>query len=134
MEYISKFTEIRKEIFLESENDTYTQTPTPKINDQKRNEKNRYLIKDCDRPEDLNQCMLLCYDLEQYDPEAVRLLTKKKLEDSLEASSGSKTQTLKKEGLEFRKQEVLEIAVKRKAIAVHCAKVLKSHSDNRSDI
>ncbi|CAG8814135.1 7345_t:CDS:2, partial [Dentiscutata erythropus] len=120
--------EIRKEIFPESENDAYTQAPTPKVNDQKRNEKNRHLISqkeaenwvnpnarkpgehfrtwgarllrrwkeldlgDCDRPEDLNQCMLLCHDLEQYDPEAVRPPTKEKLENS----PGSRTQAIRK--------------------------------------
>ncbi|CAG8689243.1 9061_t:CDS:2, partial [Racocetra fulgida] len=153
--------EIRKEIFPESENDAYTQAPTPKVNDQKRNEKNRYLISqkeaenwvnsnaqkpgDCDRPEDLNQCMLLCHDLEQYDPEAVRPPTKEELENS----PGSRTQAIRKsnkskreikEGqekpekdLEFREQEI-GTAVKRRAIAVHRAKVPKSHPDNGSDI
>ena len=36
--------------------------------------------------------------------------------------------------LEFREQEELGIAVKRRAIVVHRAKVLKSHPDNGSDI
>ncbi|CAG8561082.1 34257_t:CDS:2, partial [Racocetra persica] len=109
---------------------------------------------DCDRPEDLNQCMLLCHDLEQYNPEAVRLLTKKKLENSPE----SKTQAIRKSNkskslinkeferlgeikeeqekpekdLEFREQEI-GIAVKRRAIAIHHAKVPKSHLDNKND-
>ncbi|CAG8773828.1 8680_t:CDS:2, partial [Gigaspora rosea] len=61
--------------------------------------------RDCDRPEDLNQCMLLCHYLEQYNPEA---------------------------DLEFREQE-MGTAVKRRAIAVHRAKVPKSHPDNRND-
>ncbi|CAG8486893.1 1094_t:CDS:2, partial [Racocetra fulgida] len=100
---------------------------------------------DCNRPEDLNQCMLLCHDLEQYDPEAVRSLTKEKLENS----PGSRTQAIKKSNkskreikkgqekpekdLEFREQEI-DMAVKRRAIAVHCAKVPKSHPDNGSNI
>ncbi|CAG8730885.1 6976_t:CDS:1, partial [Racocetra fulgida] len=114
---------------------------------------------DCDRPEDLNQCMLLCHDLEQYDPEAVRPPTKEELEDRPEAGPESRTQTLRKgnksknlinkeferlgeikrhekskKDLEFREQEELETAVKKRAIAVHRAKVLKSHPDNGSDI
>src|ERR1043166_3165144 len=35
---------------------------------------------DCDSPEDLNQCMQLCHDLEQYDPKAVRPPMKEELE------------------------------------------------------
>jgi hypothetical protein len=36
--------------------------------------------------------------------------------------------------LEFREQEELGTALKRRAIAVHHAKVLKSHPNNGSDI
>ncbi|RGB26006.1 hypothetical protein C1646_770992 [Rhizophagus diaphanus] len=36
---------------------------------------------DCKRPENLNDCKLLCHDLDQYDPKAHRLSTKKELEE-----------------------------------------------------
>ncbi|CAB4398241.1 unnamed protein product [Rhizophagus irregularis] len=35
---------------------------------------------DCKRPENLNDCKLLCHDLDQYDPKAYRLSTKNELE------------------------------------------------------
>ncbi|CAG8778457.1 18130_t:CDS:1, partial [Dentiscutata erythropus] len=79
--------------------------------------------------------------------------------NSLETDSRSKTQTLRKDNksknlinkefeylekikehkrskknLKFRKQEKLETAVKRRAIAIHYAKVFKSYLDNESDI
>ncbi|CAG8753344.1 10243_t:CDS:2, partial [Racocetra persica] len=58
---------------------------------------------ECFKTKNLDDCMTLCHDLEQYDPE-------------------------------FREQEELRMAVKRRAIAVHRAKVPKSHPDNGSDI
>ncbi|RIB21558.1 hypothetical protein C2G38_2034310 [Gigaspora rosea] len=87
---------------------------------------------DCDRPEDLNQCMLLCHDLEQYDPKAVRLLTKEELEFE-QLGEIKKGQEKPEKDLEFREQEI-GTAVKRRAIAVHSTKVPKSHPDNGSDI
>ncbi|CAG8461419.1 10236_t:CDS:2, partial [Racocetra fulgida] len=90
--------------------------------------------RDCDKLKDLNQCMLLCYDLEQYE---------------LKNSPGSRIQAIKKSNkskkeikkrqeklekdLEFKEQEI-GIAIKRRAIAIHCIKVLKSYPDNGSDI
>ncbi|CAG8495498.1 17766_t:CDS:2 [Cetraspora pellucida] len=62
------------------------------------------LNNNCLKTNNLDDCITLCYDLEQYNPK------------------------------EFREQEKLEIAVKKRAIAVHYAKVSKSYSDNRSDI
>ncbi|GBC04243.1 hypothetical protein RclHR1_05580028 [Rhizophagus clarus] len=105
---------------------------------------------------DLDSCKTLFHDLEQYDPEAVRSLTKEELEDSPEASPGPRTQAhrndksknlINKEferlgeitneqerDLEFREQEKLGTALKRRAIAVHRAKVSRFHPDNGSDI
>ncbi|CAG8817303.1 20069_t:CDS:2, partial [Cetraspora pellucida] len=56
----------------------------------------------CLKTENLDDCITLCHDLEQYDPE--------------------KRQERLKKDLEFREQEELGMAVKRKAIAVHHAK------------
>ncbi|RGB24276.1 hypothetical protein C1646_676485 [Rhizophagus diaphanus] len=110
---------------------------------------------------DLDRCLMLFHDLELNDPEAVRLLTLKELEkykkiSEPKASPGSRTQAhrndksknlINKEfehleeitdeqerDLEFREQEELGMALKRRAIAVHCAKVSRSHPDNGSDI
>jgi hypothetical protein len=115
---------------------------------------------DHDRPEDLNQCMLLCHELEQLDPESVRPPTKEELEEyekreinpegNKSSSSGAfhrGKNLINKEferlgeitdeqerDLEFREQEELGTALKRRAIAVHRAKVPRSHPDNGSDI
>ncbi|CAB5162836.1 unnamed protein product [Rhizophagus irregularis] len=110
---------------------------------------------------DLDGCKILFHDLEQYDPEAVHLSTLKELkkyEKILESEGGPepKTQSFREgnnlinkeferlgeikgskrseKDLEFREQEELGTAVKRRAIAVHHAKVPKSHPDNGSDI
>ncbi|RGB33691.1 hypothetical protein C1646_761456 [Rhizophagus diaphanus] len=110
---------------------------------------------------DLDGCKMLFYDLEQYDPEAVRLPTLKELKKyekilEFEGGSGPKTQSFREgnnlinkefeclgeikgperseKDLEFREQEELGTAVKRRAIAIHRAKVPKSHPDNGSDI
>ncbi|CAG8756357.1 281_t:CDS:2, partial [Racocetra fulgida] len=109
---------------------------------------------------DLDGCKTLFHDLEQYDPNAVRPPTLKELEEYekreiknnkssySEASHQSKNLINKEferlgeikehekseKDLEFREQEELGTAVKRRAIAVHRAKVPKSHPDNRSDI
>ncbi|RGB33829.1 hypothetical protein C1646_761319 [Rhizophagus diaphanus] len=109
---------------------------------------------------DLNGYKTLIHDLEQYDPDVVHLPTLKELEEYekseiknnkssyYEASHQSKNLInneferlgeIKKhkkleKNLEFREQEELEIAVKRRAIAIHHAKVLKFYLDNRSDI
>ncbi|POG61267.1 hypothetical protein GLOIN_2v1786825 [Rhizophagus irregularis DAOM 181602=DAOM 197198] len=99
--------------------------------------------------------------IEQYDPEAVRLSTLKELKKyekilESEGGPGPKTQSFREgnnlinkeferlgeikgpkrseKDLEFREQEELETAVKRRAIAVHHVKVPKSHPDNGSDI
>ncbi|PKY46152.1 hypothetical protein RhiirA4_460959, partial [Rhizophagus irregularis] len=99
----------------------------------------------------------LFHDLELNDLEAIRLPILKELES--EGGPGSKTQSFRKDNnsknlinkefecleeikghersekdLKFRKQEELETAVKRRTIAVHRAKVSKSHPDNGSDI
>ncbi|POG81606.1 hypothetical protein GLOIN_2v1763192 [Rhizophagus irregularis DAOM 181602=DAOM 197198] len=68
---------------------------------------------------DLDGCKTLFHDLELNDPEVVHLPILKELES--EGGPEPKTQL-------FRK------AVKRRAIAVHRAKVLKFHPDNSSDI
>ncbi|POG72196.1 hypothetical protein GLOIN_2v1774047 [Rhizophagus irregularis DAOM 181602=DAOM 197198] len=110
---------------------------------------------------DLDGCKTLFHDLEQYDPEAVRLPTLKELKKyekilESEGGPGPKTQSFREgnnlinkeferlgeikgpkrseKDLEFREQEELGTAVKRRAIAVHRAKVPKSHPDNGSDI
>ena len=110
---------------------------------------------------DLNSCQLLFHDLKQYDEDAVRLPTKEELEkykkmSELKAGPEPRTQAhrndksknlINKEfkclgeitdeqerDLEFKEQEELGTALKRRAIAVHCAKVPRSHPDNGSDI
>ena len=101
---------------------------------------------DHDMPENLHQCHTLCHDLELYDPDAVRPLTLKELESkgdpehkNLINKEFERLREIKgyerlEKDLEFREQEELGIAVKRKAIAVHRAKVSKSYPDNGSDI
>ncbi|CAG8629124.1 8739_t:CDS:2 [Cetraspora pellucida] len=109
---------------------------------------------------DLDSCKTLFHNLEQYDPNAVRPPTLKELEEYekkeiknnkssySEASHQSKNLINKEferlgeikkhekseKDLEFREQEELGTAVKRRAIAVHHAKVPKFHPDNGSDI
>ncbi|CAG8530494.1 8341_t:CDS:2 [Scutellospora calospora] len=109
---------------------------------------------------DLDSCKTLFYDLEQYNSNAVCPLTLKELEEYekkeiknnkssySEASHQSKNLINKEfeylgeikeyekseKDLEFREQEELETTVKRRAIAIHHAKVLKSYPDNGSDI
>ncbi|CAB5214196.1 unnamed protein product [Rhizophagus irregularis] len=110
---------------------------------------------------DLDGCKTLFHDLELNDPEAVRLPTLKELEkyekiSEPKAGLGPRTQAhrndksknlINKEferlgeitdeqerDLEFREQEELGTALKRRAIAVHRAKVPRSHPDNGSDI
>ncbi|CAG8824556.1 5654_t:CDS:2, partial [Racocetra persica] len=56
-------------------------------------------LDECLKTENLNDCMTLCHDLEQYDPEI------------------KKRQERPKKDLEFREQEELGMAVKRRAIA-----------------
>ncbi|CAG8841732.1 14712_t:CDS:1, partial [Racocetra persica] len=41
-------------------------------------------LDECLKTEDLDGCMTLCHDLEQYDPEAVRPLTKEELKEEHE--------------------------------------------------
>ena len=111
---------------------------------------------------DLDSCKTLFHNLELNDPEAVRLPTLKELEKNerileSEGGPGPKTQSFRKgnksknlinkeferlgeitdeqeRDLEFREQEELGTALKRRAIAVHRAKVPRSHPDNGSDI
>ena len=112
---------------------------------------------ECISTETLDGCMTLCHDLDQYDPDAVCPPTLKELEkykkilDS-EGGSGPKTQSFRKgnksknlinkeferlgeitnkqeRDLEFREQEELGMALKRRAIAVHRAKVPRSHPE-----
>ncbi|UZO01512.1 uncharacterized protein OCT59_012610 [Rhizophagus irregularis] len=110
---------------------------------------------------DLDGCLTLFHDLELNDPEAVRLPTLKELEKYKKISepkAGPKLRTqahrndksknlINKEfeclgeitdeqerDLEFREQEELGTALKRRAIAVHRAKVHQSYPNNRSDI
>ncbi|CAG8532206.1 1172_t:CDS:2, partial [Acaulospora morrowiae] len=78
---------------------------------------------------DLDDCKTLFHNLEQYDLEAVRPLTKEELEDSPEAGHEKS-----EKDLEFREQEELETALKRRAIAINRAKVSKFHPDNGSDV
>ncbi|EXX67764.1 uncharacterized protein OCT59_022871 [Rhizophagus irregularis] len=101
---------------------------------------------DHDMPENLHECQTLCHDLEQHDPEAVRLPTLKELES--EGDTGPKNLINKEfkrleeikghkkseKDLEFKEQEELGTAVKRRVIVVHHANVLKSYPDNGSDI
>ncbi|CAG8658433.1 36354_t:CDS:2, partial [Racocetra persica] len=99
------------------------------------------------KSENLDDCLTLYHDLKQYDLEAVRLSTKEKLENRPEAGPGPRTQVFRndnksknlinkeferldeikkykrlKKNLEFREQEELGIALKRRAIAIHRAK------------
>ncbi|GES72575.1 hypothetical protein GLOIN_2v1477922 [Rhizophagus clarus] len=107
---------------------------------------------------DLDGCKTLFHELKLNDPEEVRLPTLKELE-KYEGSPGPKTQSFREgnksknlinkeferlgeikgyknseKNLEFREQKELGTAVKRRAVAVHHAKVPKSHPDNGSDI
>jgi hypothetical protein len=112
--------------------------------------------------ENLNDCLTFCHNLEQYDEDAVKPPTKEELEKyekmlEPEGDPKPKTQSFKKDNksknlinkefecleeitdeqerdLEFRKQEELSTALKRRAIVVYCAKVPQFHSDNGSDI
>ncbi|KAF0359088.1 hypothetical protein F8M41_014371 [Gigaspora margarita] len=105
---------------------------------------------------------ILFHDLEQYNKDAVRPPTKEKLDkyekmSEPKDSPGPRTQFFKKDNksknlihkefsrleeitnkqkrdLEFREQEELGTALKKRVIAVHYAKVSRSHPDNRSDI
>jgi hypothetical protein len=111
---------------------------------------------------DLDGCKTLFHDLELNDPEAVRLPTLKELKKhekilESEGGPGPRTQAHRNDNksknlinkeferlgeitdeqerdLEFREQEELGTALKRRAIAVHRAKVPKSHPNNGSDI
>ncbi|RIB30543.1 hypothetical protein C2G38_2152537 [Gigaspora rosea] len=113
-------------------------------------------------PNDLDSCQTLFHDLEQYDEDAVRPPTKEELDkyekmSEPEAGPEPRTQFFRKDNkfknlineefsrlgeitdeqkrdLEFREQEELGTALKRRAIAVHRAKVTRSHPDNGSDI
>ncbi|CAB4396741.1 unnamed protein product [Rhizophagus irregularis] len=104
--------------------------------------------------------MLLCHELEQLDPESARPPTKEELEEyekrkiNPEGNKSSSSEVLhrgknminkefeclgeitdeQERDLEFREQEELGTALKRRAIAIHRAKVPKSHPDNGSDI
>ncbi len=118
---------------------------------------------DIDKPENLHECNLLCHNFEQYDPEATRPPTKGEYERILaeeaeekdshdpEAGPGPATQDNREKAnnefrhlreitdeqekdLEFREQEELGMVLRKRAIAVHHAKVPKSHPDNGSDI
>ncbi|CAG8528723.1 2855_t:CDS:1, partial [Cetraspora pellucida] len=106
----------------------------------------------------LNDCLTFCYDLKQYNLEAVRLLTKEKLEDRPEAGLELRMQAFRnnnkyknlinkefrhleeinkgqkklKNDLEFRKQKISTVKIR--AIAIYYAKVPKSHPDNESNI
>ncbi|CAG8829461.1 14589_t:CDS:2, partial [Dentiscutata erythropus] len=75
--------EIHKEIFPESDTKPFTQNQTSQIIIQKSNKKNRDYITqeeadkwkelglgECLKTENLNDCLTLCHDLEQYDLEA----------------------------------------------------------------
>ncbi|CAG8749434.1 11825_t:CDS:2, partial [Racocetra persica] len=101
----------------------------------------------------------LFHDLEQYNEDVVRLLTKEKLDkykkiSEPKAGPGPRMQFFRKDNksknlineefscleeitdkqkrdLEFREQEELSIALKRRAIAVYHAKVSRSYPDNR---
>ncbi|CAG8550788.1 1330_t:CDS:2, partial [Cetraspora pellucida] len=95
---------------------------------------------------DLDGCKTLFYNLELNDPKAVHLLILKELESKggseLKNLINKKFECLEKikrhkrseKDLEFRKQEELKTAVKKKTIAIHHAKVFKSHPDNRRNI
>ncbi|CAG8602081.1 8508_t:CDS:2, partial [Racocetra fulgida] len=110
-------------------------------------------------PNDLDSCQTLFHDLEQYDEDTIRPFTKEKLDkyekiSEPEASPGPRMQFFRKDNksknlineefshleeitdkqkrdLEFREQEELGTALKRRAIVVHCAKVFRSYPDNR---
>ncbi|CAG8845070.1 29526_t:CDS:1, partial [Racocetra persica] len=75
----------------------------------------------CLKTKNLDDCMTLCHDLEQYDPEVVRPSTKEELEKRKLEEIKKRQKRLEKD-LEFREQEELGMAVKRRAIAVHRAK------------
>ncbi|CAG8466574.1 34971_t:CDS:2, partial [Racocetra persica] len=99
-------------------------------------------------PTTLKDCQLLYHDLLQANNEAFE-----KVQIDSEAGPGLASQANRekanneefrhlrkiteekqKRNLEFRKQEELGMALKRRAIAVHRAKVPKSYSDNSSNI
>jgi hypothetical protein len=102
---------------------------------------------ECDLPQNLKECQRLHHDLLQADDEAFE-----KVQIDSEAGPGPASQANREKAnnekfrrlggitdeqerdLEFREQEELGTAVKRRAIAVHRAKVPKSHPDNGSDI
>ncbi|CAG8501391.1 13842_t:CDS:2, partial [Cetraspora pellucida] len=74
---------------------------------------------DCLKTNNLDDYMTLCYDFEQYNPEAVRLLTKEKLEEEYKKTKLEKIkkkQERLKKNLEFKEQEEMKMIVKRKAI------------------
>jgi hypothetical protein len=98
-------------------------------------------------PLNLKECQRLHHDLLQANDEAFE-----KVQIDSEAGPGPASQANREKAnneefrrlggitdeqerdLEFREQEELETAVKRRAIATHRAKVPKSHPDNGSDI
>ncbi len=81
-------------------------------------------------------CQTLCHDLKQYDEEASRPPTKEEYEkyQMKEFRHLGEITNEQEKDLEFREQEELGMALRRRAIAVHHAKVPKSHPDNGSDI
>ncbi|GBB96466.1 hypothetical protein RclHR1_27600001 [Rhizophagus clarus] len=97
---------------------------------------------DRDRPENLHECNLLNHDLEQLDPEASRPPTKEEYEEYCRQEKANNEEFKRLGGIteeqerdiEFREQEELGTALKKRAIAVHRAKVPQSHPDNGSDI
>ncbi|GET02649.1 hypothetical protein GLOIN_2v1786825 [Rhizophagus clarus] len=97
---------------------------------------------DRDRPENLHECNLLNHDFEQLDPEASRPPTKEEYEEYCRQEKANNEEFKRLRGIteeqerdiEFREQEELGTALKKRAIAVHCAKVPQSHPDNGSDI
>ncbi|CAG8806756.1 26570_t:CDS:2, partial [Dentiscutata erythropus] len=73
-------------------------------------EADKWVSPNAQKPENLDDCMTLCHDLEQYDPEVVRPPTKEKLKEEYKKrklEEIKKRQERPKKDLEFREQEEL---------------------------
>ena len=99
-------------------------------------------------PTTLKDCQLLHHDLLQADDEAFEKVQIDPKADPGPASQANRekanneefrhlreiTEEQQERNLEFREQEELGMVLRKRAIAVHHAKVPKSHPDNGSDI
>ncbi|CAG8791405.1 34375_t:CDS:2, partial [Racocetra persica] len=91
---------------------------------------------ECLKTKDLDDYMTLCHDLEQYNLEVVKLPTKEELKEEYEKrklEEIKKRQERPEKDLEFREQEELGMVVKRRAIAVYCAKQFREILEKEFD-